>query len=145
MAKTVWRVTAPYITVKVETTGGVQVRGYTADMLLPSGVLEESIRHHARKKMIEEVRVGDSAPEFTPGPMPVHAEQAAGRQASVEPEPDPDVPPPSVTTGRTPPPESGAGSSKAAWVDFAVASGFDREQAEGMSRDDLIKKLRPAE
>ena len=41
------------------------------------------------------------------------------------------------------PPENGPGSGKDAWVDYAVASGaLSREDAESMSKGDLVKALK---
>jgi hypothetical protein len=138
---TTYRVTAPYITVKVETLSGTEVRGYHAGAVLPSGVLPESIEHHLRKKMI--------APLPTPAAESAEPAQDEGSEGSAAKSsessadsstgsatPSASTPPPAA------PPESGPRSSKAAWVDYAVARGLDRAEAEAMSRDDLIKALK---
>jgi len=127
-----YRVTAPYITVKISGMSGVEVRGFNAGAVLPEGVLEESIEHHLRKKMIEPLAQPEPTPEpaaATENPRP------SGGSA------DPDAPPAPGDTP-VPPPESGPGSGKAAWVDHAERMGMDRAEAEAMSRDDLIKALK---
>jgi len=147
---TQYKVTAPCLVhVPFNTPQGTQLGTLYAEAILPDGVPQEKVDFWLDAGMIEKVG-GKAAREASEeggqevaksqGPDPVQA-----RQPGVEVDPDPDVPPPSVLTGRTPPPESGPGSGKAAWVDYAVAQGMGRDEAEGMSRDDLIKALKPAE
>jgi hypothetical protein len=143
---TVYKVTAPYITVKVETPLGSQVQGFAAGALLPDGVVEESIRHHLRRKMIEEVEVG-SGQELAESESAENGDgdgdgEDGGDPSTPPPPPPPLEPAPSVGPEPAAPPESGPGSGKAAWVDYAMARGMDRAEAEGMSRDDLIKALK---
>lgn len=162
----VYRVTAPYVTVKVQTPMGVQVHSRQAGALLPEGVLRESIEHHLRKKMIERVEVAEGEPEPEREPVLTREqwEQLAAREPAAGPDSDPAVPPfneggtlhsgGSAETGMTgdpapesepepeAPPESGPGSGKNAWIDYAVAKGMDRDEAAAMTRDDLIAALR---
>lgn len=60
--------------------------------------------------------------------------------ASVKRWEDPDLenPPKTDLPAVEQPPKAGAGSGKAAWFEYAVARGLDPEEAEGMTRDDLI-------
>ncbi|MFB4306981.1 hypothetical protein [Actinomadura sp. GTD37] len=144
-----YRVTAPCLVhVPVRTATGPALGTVYAGDVLPGGVPEEKIRFWLDGGMIEEIEAADEpesgGPEVAKGQGPEPG-QAPGRQPGVEVDPDPDVPAPSVTAGITPPPTGGAGSGKEAWVDYAVARGFTREDAEGMTRDDLIKALKPAE
>lgn len=164
--------TAPYVTVKVETPMGVQVHARQQGALLPEGVLQESIAHHLRKKMIERVEVAEGEPEPEREPVLTREqwEQLAAREPGADPDSAPDVPP--FNEGGTPPsgasvvanttdqghpvvpqstpeppepaapPESGPGSGKPAWVEYAVAQGMDRDEAKAMPRDDLIAALR---
>lgn len=149
---TQYRVTAPCLVhVPFDTPQGRQLGTLYAGAVLPDSAPNDKVKFWLDGGMIEEVKTAEPEPAQEPeskgpevsksqGPDPVPA-----RQPGVEVDPDPDVPVPSVLTGRTPPPESGPGSGKAAWVDYAVAKGKDRAEAEGMSRDDLIKALKPAE
>lgn len=145
---TQYKVTAPCLVhVPFHTPQGKQLGTLYAEALLPDSVPEEKVQFWLDAGMIAPVGAAveaepDSGPEVAKSQGP---EPAPARQPEVEVDPDPDVPPPSVLTGRTPPPESGPGSGKAAWVDYAVARDMDRAEAEGMSRDDLIKALKPAE
>lgn len=142
---------APYVTVKVATPLGVQVHARQAGALLPEGVLPESIAHHLKKKMIEKIEVVPAAPEpeqeepesrppfdqggvLPPavGSMQVSEEPqgAAAREAGVEVDPEPDVAP---SAGKV-----NSRSSKGDLVEHAVTQGMAREDAEGLTRDELL-------
>lgn len=147
-----YKVTAPYITVKVQGLDGVTVRGYTAGALLPDGVAEESIRHHLKRKMIEKLAESakPAAAETDPSKQPESAKTpppaSPAQQTGVKPDRDPDAPQPTPASPTPePPPETGAGSSQAAWVEYAQARGIDKAKAETMSRSDLIKALKSSE
>jgi hypothetical protein len=47
-------VTAPYVTVRVDTDGGTRLLGYYRGATLPDGVTEASLQHHLDRDMIEE-------------------------------------------------------------------------------------------
>jgi hypothetical protein len=47
-------VTAPYVTVRVNTDQGTRLLGYYKGATLPDGVTEASIQHHLDRNMIEE-------------------------------------------------------------------------------------------
>ena len=48
---------------------------------------------------------------------------------------------PAPAGGLQPPPTTGPGSGREAWIDYAVARGMDRDEAAAMRRDDLIARL----
>jgi hypothetical protein len=140
-------VTAPCLVhVPFDTPQGRQLGTLYADAVLPGGVPEEKIRFWLDAGMIREVKAKALEPVAVQGP-----------EVSKSQGPDPakldnggTLPPaggqdPAKTPEPSAPPESGPGSGKAAWIDYAVARGFTRADAEGMSRDDLIKALKPAE
>lgn len=118
-----YQVTAPYVTVLTGTERGPQVIGLIKGAFVPEDAPAEWVERHLRKKMIEKLPGLDT---------PTQGELGQGGGQSEE------VPPPPPAA----PPESGPGSGKAAWVDYAVARGFDRDTAGAMSRDDLIAALR---
>ena len=127
--------TAPYVIAQVATQQGPQMQGLHEGELVPADVSEQWIAHHLRKKMIEEVggvqEVGGAALTLPPAPA-----------AKEEPPRGEELPGGASTPPVAPPPESGAGSSKQAWVEYAAARGMDRNEAAAMSRDDLIAALR---
>lgn len=141
---TQYRVKAPCLVhVPFNTPQGKQLGTLYAEALLPDGVPEEKIRFWLDGGMIEEIKAAepDPGPEVakSQGPEPVKFDKGGTLPPANGTETPDGGPAP------TPPPTSGQGASKAAWVDYAVDRGFEREQAEGMSRDDLIKALKPAE
>lgn len=151
-----YKVLAPYVYVRVRTQGGVEVKGVYQDALLPEETLPESIEAHLRKQyggrpMIE--RVGGPAPvakskpkskpESAPVREPVEAPPAPAPAPELtpnpEPTPDPDPDPePEQVEAPAAPPTTGPGSGKAAWVEYAVALGFLREEVTALGRDELI-------
>lgn len=58
-----YRVTAPYVTLKVrDASGGPVVVGFYAGAIVPEGVDEASLKHHLDHKLVEEVK-DESPPE----------------------------------------------------------------------------------
>ncbi|MFI6793674.1 hypothetical protein ACIBG4_40720 [Nonomuraea sp. NPDC050383] len=126
-----YQVVAPYVTVPTMTQRGQQVVGLLKDAFVPDDASQEWLDRHLRKRMIAKVAGFDTpapAPAPEPAPAPV-VKESEKREESKDDSP-------------TAPPESGPGSGKQAWVDYAVARGMDRDEANGMSRDDLIAALR---
>ena len=127
-----YRVLAPYVMVKVRTSNGVEVKGLYASAILPAGTLPESIQQHLKKvfqgrPMIEKIG-GSTAP--APAPAPVVVEVKAP-----DPAPGPEI---KQTSRPSPPPASGAGSGQKAWIDYAIALGYEPADVEKMSRDELV-------
>ncbi|MEV4287357.1 hypothetical protein AB0K40_17775 [Nonomuraea bangladeshensis] len=118
-----YQVVAPYVTVPTMTQRGQQVVGLGKGAFVPEDASKEWVERHLRKKMIEK--------------LPAPASPARNEEV---PPPPPAAPPASDTPQA--PPESGPGSGKQAWVDYAVARGMDRDEANDMTRDDLIAALR---
>jgi hypothetical protein len=54
--------------------------------------------------------------------------------------PDEDAPDPSDDPGEGDPIRPAQSAVKADWIDYAVAHGADRQQAEAMTKDDLVQK-----
>lgn len=135
-----YRVVAPYVMVKVSTVNGVEVKGLYASSLLPEGTLPESIEQHLRKRfqgrpMIEKVGVA-SAPATAPVPVVVEVKTPEPAPVPVpDTVPDPEIKQP---TRPSPPPASGAGSGQKAWIDYAIALGYERADVEKMTRDELV-------
>lgn len=83
-----------------------------------------------------------------PGGLPGHPamKTAAGWAIPDEPEPQPQPEPEpeleAVEAQADGPGRPAQGASKAAWVDYAAARGFDRDDAKGMSKQDLIDVFR---
>lgn len=137
-----YQVVAPYITVLSATADGPRLIGLYRDHVLPDDVPQKQIDDHLACGLIRELDGPAPAPAEPAGddlddPAPAPAEPAGDdpditptRQAGVEPDPDPEAP------GR--PPESGPGSGKSAWVEYAVACGMDADEAAAMSRDEII-------
>lgn len=112
-----YRVTAPYVTLKVlaTATGAAQINGFYAGAIVTDDKIEKaSLERHLDRRWIERVD--------EPG------------EAIVD-EPGPDTPP------RGPEKPSQA-DPKAAWVDYAVAQGNDREAVEAMTKADLVELLK---
>lgn len=110
-----YQVVAPYVTVPTMTQQGLQIIGLGKGAFVPEDAPREWVERHLRKKLIEKVAtVQPSAPAKNSGQ-------------------DDETPPT--------PPESGPGSGKQAWADYAVARGMDREKADAMTRDELIAEL----
>lgn len=128
----VYRVTAPYVIAKTVTSEGVRVKGLNEGAVVPGDVSEDWLAHHLRKNMIE--KVGGAA-RPAPVSVPVQADPVVAQ---------PRVSEPAQGSGPAVPPESGPGSGKGAWVDYAVASGMNRDEAAAMPRDDLIAALKEA-
>ncbi|GAA3172501.1 hypothetical protein [Nonomuraea roseoviolacea] len=124
-----YQVVAPYVTVPTTTRRGQQVIGLLKGAFVPDDAPREWVDRHLRKKLIEKV-ASFAAPAPAPAPAPVVKEP----EKREEPQGDGD--------GLTAPPESGPGSGKQEWVDYAVARGMDRAEAASMKRDDLIAALR---
>lgn len=126
-----YRVTAPYVTVKVRTDKGVQAVGLYEGALLPEGVLEESIQHHLGKK-----HLGKPMIEKFGGLLPAEEPEQTDLDLPEEvtdPAPEPDGP-----DTMAPPPSAGPGSGQKAWAEYAVSLGYERDDVATMSRDDLI-------
>lgn len=124
-----YRVTAPYVTVKVRTDKGVQAVGLYEGALLPEGTLDESIKHHLGKHhlgkpMIEKFQALGSV-QAEPEPVEVHLPE--------DPAPEPE---PEVETSA--PPTAGPGSGQKAWAEYAVSLGYVRDDVAAMSRDEII-------
>ncbi|MER7500448.1 hypothetical protein AB0L05_27700 [Nonomuraea pusilla] len=128
-----YKVIAPYVIAKTVTSEGVRMKGLNEGALVPDDVPEEWLAHHLRKKLIEKLPEPEAA--LTPAP----ASEQGGQSEEVP--STPQAAPPGPETAQAPP-ESGPGSGKQAWVEYAVARGMSREEAGAMSRDDLIAALR---
>ena len=61
-----YRVTAPVVLAKVETTDGIQYRYFNVDAILPETTLQESIDHLLSIPMIEAVDDGSSPVKKAP-------------------------------------------------------------------------------
>jgi hypothetical protein len=77
----------------------------------------------------EPVKAG---PAGLPG-HPAVASMAGYTLPEPDPEPEPDQEPEPEENG--PPPQN---ATKDAWVDWAISEGFDRDEAEAMTKQDLI-------
>jgi len=56
MSNKTYRVTAPYITLRVHSEEGTKLLGFYKDALAPEGVDQDDIERHLRKGMVEEVQ-----------------------------------------------------------------------------------------
>lgn len=136
-----YRVTAPYVLLKVrDQQGKPAVNGFHAGAILPSSVAEmdpDNLKRHVDRGWVEQLA------ELIAEPADAQAEEAGD---DAEPSAD------EASGGQGP--ESGDGAeqpgparpsqadSKAAWVDYATTQGLDREQAESMTKADLIELLK---
>lgn len=128
-------VTAPCLVhVPFDTPQGRQLGTLYAGAVLPGSVPKEKVKFWLDNGMIKKVEAKASPEPEQEESRPEGSEVAKSQG-----------PTPEVEGGLTAPPTSGQGASKAAWVDYAVAKGMDRDVAERKSRDDLIKELKPAE
>lgn len=128
-----YRVIAPYVIVRTLSQDGPTMKGLGEGALVPDDASADWLRHHLRKKMIE--KVGGEAPTSPPAQQENASTEGSTKPAAHEGQ---QASPPSPAA----PPESGHGSSKQAWVDYAVARGMSSDEAASMSRDDLIAALR---
>ncbi|MGI5423065.1 hypothetical protein [Actinomadura luteofluorescens] len=125
-------VTAPCLVhVPFDTPQGRQLGTLYTGAVVPESAPKEKIQFWLDGGMIRKVEAAPE-PEQTEEPGSPEVSKSQG-------------PTPAPEGDLAPPPTGGAGSGKDAWVDYAVKRGFTREEAEGMSRDDLIKVLKPAE
>jgi hypothetical protein len=116
-------VTAPCLVhVPFDTPQGKQLGTLYTGAVLPDSVPRDRIEFWLDGGMIEKV---GAEPASTPDP-------------SAPPEPSGPATPPGLQA----PPESGPGSSKDAWVDYAVQRGMDRAEADALNKADLIKRLK---
>lgn len=117
-------VAACLVHVPISTERGPALGTLYAGDLVPPGVPAGKLDFWLSGGMI--APVGGNAPQDQPSGEPEEPE-GSGRGSGET---------------ATPPPESGPGSAKAAWVDYAVAQGMSRDDAQGMDRADLIKALK---
>lgn len=110
-----YRVTAPYVTVKTRTHEGERIIGLYAGGLLPADVPDEQIQHHLDNDMIVEV----DEPPLALDEQPQLPDGDGGPQVEAP----------------------AKNASKADWVDYAVAQGAPRAEAEKASRDDLAAQF----
>jgi hypothetical protein len=108
--------------VPFDTPQGKQLGTLYTGAVLPGSVPKERIKFWLDGGMIAKV---DEEPAEEPAPS-----------ASSDPATPPEV---------KAPPESGPGSSKEAWVEYAVARGMARADAEALNKADLIKALKSPE
>lgn len=125
-----YRVKAPYVLARTVTPDGLRMVGLGEGALVPDDVPEEWVERHLRKGMIEKL------PGAEPAPTPPAPQQVDTQREEVPP------PAPAAPAEPSPPPATGPGSGRQAWIDYAVASGMSRDEASGLSRDDLIAALR---
>jgi hypothetical protein len=120
-------VTAPCLVhVPFDTPQGKQLGTLYTHAVLPASVPDEKIKFWLDAGMIEKVE-GESAVQ--PAGQPPETSAPDGQP---EQNPEPKAPP-----------ESGPGSSKDAWVEYAVASGrMERADAEALSKTDLVTALK---
>ncbi|MFC9973550.1 hypothetical protein ACFVH6_21915 [Spirillospora sp. NPDC127200] len=120
---TTYKVTAPYI-VHVPVTGheGAMLQNFHQGARLPESVPESRIRELLDGGMIAEVDGGDS-PAGNDEDDDGFAQSTPAQQSPVQP------------AGRV-----NARSSKAELVDYAVAQGMARDEADAMSRDALLAR-----
>lgn len=104
-----YRVTAPYVTVQTQGLTGPVVVGLYAGALLPDDVPDATIKHLSDNGMIEKGDEVIGQPEA---------------QALLEQPTRPEAPAKSA--------------GKAEWVDFAVARGMARDDAEAVTKEQLV-------
>lgn len=63
-------VTGEYVTLLTQTSSGAALLGFLKGALVPADVSDESIEHHLRKGLIEEVEVAEEAPAYDPNDGP---------------------------------------------------------------------------
>lgn len=116
----VYRVTAPYVTLKVrDVTGKASVMGFYKDARVDRDQVDSaSLKRHLDRGYVELVEQGEPARESTP---------------------EPQGEPPAEPTGEARP---GQNAPKSEWVDFAVAQGVDRDEADSLTKADLINLLK---
>jgi hypothetical protein len=120
-------VTGAYITAPVDdAVQGHVVLGFHRGALLPESVPEATIEHLLAVGLVAE---GDDVADMflqpsQTGPLGTGtSEPAAGAEAD-------------QSSAEAPP----GNASKAAWVDYAVSQGADRDEAEGYTRDELVAR-----
>lgn len=117
-----YRVTAPYILLEVtDQAGKRQVNGFYEGAIVANPVDEDKLKKAVTRKWVDLV----DEPAAVPAPDPTPA-----------PAPGPEV------TQAPGPSKPGQADQKAAWVDYAVAQGIERDQAEAMTKADLIELLK---
>ena len=123
-----YKVVAPYVTLKVRDRDGAWVVvGFYAGATVPDEVDEVSLNHHVDSGLIVEddaelavfaVPSGNPLPEGGPYPPLVELQEKAASKPRRPSQADP----------------------KAAWVDYAVDQGADRETAESSTKQELISQ-----
>jgi hypothetical protein len=131
MTATTYRVTAPYVVLKLKDhrSGKTVVTGFYADARVTDvDVDPESLKRHLDRGWIEEVEETEKVEQVEP-------------PADIDLDDDPDTDPDAwAGTGGTQRPAQG--DSKAAWVEYAVANGAERIDAEAMTKAELIEMLK---
>lgn len=113
------QVTAPYVTLRVPNELGQEVTlGFYAGAVLPARANSDDLERLTRKGMVAEVE--------EPAPEPV---------AKPESEPEAEL------VAETSSPRPAQNASKADWVAYAESQGFSSDEAEAMSKADLIATL----
>lgn len=137
-----YRVTAPFVNLKVRdaTTGRMSINGmYKGAVVSDDAVDPKSLRRHVDRGWVERVSEPTSAPEPAPVADPEQVTQPATESASEAQseatstsDGDPDDPSPKAPS---------QSASKGDWVDYAVALGVDRAEADALNKSDLINLL----
>jgi hypothetical protein len=116
-------VTAPCLAhVPFDTPQGKQLGTLYTDAVVPGSVPKELIDFWLDSGMIKPVD-GGKAPSASPASKAPDSSGSGGRGELKA------------------PPESGPGSSKEAWVDYAERRGMKRADAEALNKADLIKAV----